>query len=111
MANSEKTIKRERIRLRKNQNPQQLDFKKMRKARDVRTEFWSRKRQKKPITAVVEEKAKKVTKAKKEEKAKPKKAEKPELEVIDEEPELEVIDEELEELYDFDDDIDEEDSD
>ena len=32
MVNTEKTIKRERTRLRRSQNPQQLDFKRMRKA-------------------------------------------------------------------------------
>ncbi len=115
MVNKEKTAKRNLIRIRKTQNPQQVDFRRMRKHRKARTEFWAFK--KKPSTQVVTEEV---------EKAKPKKKKEPELEVIDQEPELEVIkeepelevvekdekepeleviDEELKELYSYDDDI------
>ncbi|MFW9848506.1 MAG: hypothetical protein ACFFF4_05155 [Candidatus Thorarchaeota archaeon] len=96
MVNTEKTLKRERTRLRKSQNPQQMDLKKMRKVQKVRTKFWKSKihgKIAKPV--VVEDK-------KKPKKDKPKKDKEPELEILEEEPELEVIDEELEELYDYD---------
>lgn len=129
MVNKEKASKRDLIRIRKTQNPQQIDFRKMRKHRKARTEFWSFK--KKPSAQVVTAKKEK---AKPKKKA-PKKKKEPELEVIDqepeleviedepelevvdqepelevikekeEEPELEVIDEELEDLYSYDDEI------
>ncbi|MHA1909097.1 MAG: hypothetical protein ACW98Y_17505 [Candidatus Thorarchaeota archaeon] len=94
MVNTERTIKRERTRLRKSQNPQQLDFKRMKKAQMAKTKYWaSKKRSTVSESIVVEDK-------KKPKKDKPKK---------DKEPELEVVDEELEELYDYDDEeVDEE---
>jgi hypothetical protein len=132
MVNKEKAAKRDLIRIRKSQNPQQIDFRKMRKHRKARSEFWAFK--KKPSAHVVKEKKEKKEKAKPKKKA-PRRTKKPELEVIDEEPELEVIedepvlavlkeepqpevleekeeepeleviDEELEDLYSYDDDI------
>ncbi|MHA2020305.1 MAG: hypothetical protein ACW98J_03170 [Candidatus Thorarchaeota archaeon] len=90
MVNKEKTAKRNMIRIRKTQNPQQVDFRRLRKHRKARTEYWSFK--KKPSVQVVTEKKEK---AKPKKKA-PKKKKEPELEVIDQEPELEVIDEEPE---------------
>ena len=90
MVNTERSVRRDRTRLRRGQNLQQLDFKRMRKARKVGTKFWRLKRKKERIaeSRVV---GKKDTK-----KEKPKKKE----------PELEVIDEELEEIYSIDDDED-----
>ncbi|MHA1925004.1 MAG: hypothetical protein ACXABV_12460 [Candidatus Thorarchaeota archaeon] len=118
MVNKEKASKRDLIRIRKTQNPQQIDFRKMRKHRKARTKFWSFK--KTPSTQVVTAKKEK-TKPKKKARRKKKEPEleviedepevfdqEPELEVIeekDEEPELEVIDEELEDLYSYDDEI------
>ncbi len=90
MVNKEKTAKRNLIRIRKTQNPQQVDFRKLRKHRKARTEYWSFK--KKPSAQVVTEKKEK---AKPKKKA-PKKKKEPELEVIDQEPEIEVMEEEPE---------------
>ena len=142
MVNKEKAIKRDLIRLRKTQNPTQIDFRRMRKRRAAKTSLLKLKRKGTvaPVREVSTEKKKKKAKPKK----KPKKAEpeleviedKPELEVIDEEPELEEVEEEpelevvedepelevvedepekkdiseeLEDLYSYDDDIDDED--
>ncbi|MGD9382300.1 MAG: hypothetical protein PVI03_07640 [Candidatus Thorarchaeota archaeon] len=95
MVNKEKTAKRNLIRIRKTQNPQQVDFRRLRRHRKARTEYWSFK--KKPSAQVVtvkKEKAKPKKKA-------PKKKKEPELEVIDQEPEFEVIEEEPElEVFD-----------
>ena len=103
MVNTRKTIKRERTRLRRSQNPQQLDFKRMKKAQKVKTKYWkAKKRGTASESIVVEDK-------KQPKKDKPKKDKEPELEVVEDEPELEVVDEELEELYDFDDEEVEED--
>ena len=103
MVNTRKTIKRERTRLRRSQNPQQLDFKRMRKAQKAKTKYWAIRKHGTTSEKVVAE-VKKQPK-----KDKPKKDKKPELEVVEDEPELEVIDEELEDLYDFDDEeVDEE---
>jgi hypothetical protein len=90
MVNKEKAAKRDLIRIRKSQNPQQIDFRKMRRHRKARSEFWAFK--KKPSAHVVTEKKEK---AKPKKKA-PRRRKKPELEVIDEEPELEVIEDEPE---------------
>ena len=125
MTNKMKTLKRERARLRKSQNPQQVDFKKMDKVRTAKTEYWKLKKRgvsvKKPAAAKKE--AKKPKPEKKEKKKKEKKPElevieeepeleviededEPELEVIEEEPEIEEIDEELEDLYTYDEELD-----
>ncbi len=90
MVNKEKNAKRDLIRIRKTQNPQQIDFRRMRKRRKARTEFWSFK--KKPSANIVIEKKEK----KKPKKKAPKKKKEPEMEVIDDKPELEIIDEEME---------------
>ncbi len=100
MAKSKRAILRERTRLRRSQNPQQINFKEMRKARQNRTEYWALKKHESPHVEEIPEKTK--------EKAKPKKEKKPELEVIEEEPETETIDEELEDLYSYDDEADNE---
>ncbi|MHA1637350.1 MAG: hypothetical protein ACTSUB_04980 [Candidatus Thorarchaeota archaeon] len=93
MVNAEKSLKRDRTRLRRGQNPQQIDFKRMRKVRNVGRKYWLLR--KKPESASeMHEEGKKGTK-----KEKPKKKE----------PELEVIDAELEEIYSIDDDEDLED--
>jgi hypothetical protein len=92
MVNKEKAIKRDLIRLRKTQNPTQIDFRRMRKRRAAKTSLLKLKR-KGTVAPVREVSAEKKKKAKP--KKKPKKAE-PELEVIEDEPELEVIDEEPE---------------
>ncbi len=88
MANTEKSLRRDRTRLRRGQNPQQIDFKRMRKARNVGTNYWRLKRKSGKISEI-EVEGKKDTKKEK--------------------PELEVIDEELEEIYSIDDDEDIED--
>lgn len=119
MTNKQKALKRERVRLRKGQNPQQVDYRKIDKLRAARTEFWkikkrSVKAEEKTISKVD------ATKSKPEKEKKKKKEpeleviedkpeleaieEKPELEVIEEEPEEEEISKELEELYSDDDD-------
>ncbi len=110
-----KALKRERARLRKSQNPQQVDFKKMDKVRTAKTEFWKLKKRgvsaRKPVVG------KKDTKKPKPEKEKKKKEKEPELEIVEDEPELEVIedepeteeiDEELEDLYSYDEELDDE---
>ena len=93
MVNTEKSLKRDRTRLRRGQNPQQIDFKRMRKARDVGRRYWVLK--KKPESDFEERiEVKKDTK-----KEKPKKKE-PELEVIDEEPEEISSDDDAEDVED-----------
>ncbi|MDF1538605.1 MAG: hypothetical protein P1Q69_06855 [Candidatus Thorarchaeota archaeon] len=96
MVNTEKAVKRDRTRMIKGQNPQQIDFKRMRKAREAKTKYWAlkKKAQRPDFVAVVEDKKK----PKKEKKVK-----KPELEVVQDEPELEIIDEELDEIFSLDD--------
>lgn len=98
MTNKQKALKRERIRLRKGQNPQQVDYRKIDRLRAARTEFWkikkrSGKAEEKTISEVDTKKAKP-------EKEKKKKVKEPELEVIEDKPELEVIEDkpELEEI-------------
>jgi hypothetical protein len=112
MVNKEKSLKRERTRLRKSQNPQQIDYKRMDQRRTVKTEFWKLKKKGTFVPAVVAA-TKKTEKKPKPEKEKKKKVKEPELEVIeeefeaiDEEPEIEEIDEELEDLYSYDEDLD-----
>ncbi len=89
MVNKEKTIKIELTRLRKTQNPEQIDFRRMRKLRAAKIKLIELKRKGTvaPVKEVVAEKKKK--------KAKPKAVD-PELEVIEDEPELEVFDDEPE---------------
>ena len=112
MVNKEKSLKRNRTRLSKNQNPQQIDYKRMDQKRSIKTEFWKLKKKGAVIPAKVTA-SKKTEKAPKPEKEKKKKEKEPELEVIEEEfetmeeePEIEEIDEELEDLYSYDEDLD-----
>ncbi|MHA3962041.1 MAG: hypothetical protein AM325_000760 [Candidatus Thorarchaeota archaeon SMTZ1-45] len=124
MVNKEKAIKRELTRLRKTQNPEQIDFRRMRKLRAAKTSLWKLKRKHTVAPAKVsltEKKKKKVKPAKKPKKKEPELEiledelelevldEDLELEEIEEEPELEEISEDLEDLYSYDEDIDEED--
>ncbi len=95
MVNTRKAVLRERTRLRKGQNPHQIDFKRMRKARKTRTEYWKLMKRTR-VKVSLEEEPKSKKKAKKEKK--PKK---------DTKPEIEVIDEDLEEIYSLDEDLDE----
>ena len=91
MVNKEKAIKIELTRLRKTQNPEQIDFRRMRKLRAARTSLMKVKRKGTvaPVKVVLAEKKKaKPTK-------KPKKKDE-ELEVIEDKPELEVFGEEPE---------------
>ncbi len=125
MTNKQKALKRERVRLRKGQNPQQVDYRKIDKLRAARTEFWKIK--KRSIKAEEKTISKVDAKKAKPEKEKKKKVKEPELEVIEDKPELEAIEEkpelevigeepeseeiskELEEIYsDDDDELDEE---
>jgi len=115
MTNKMKALKRERARLRKSQNPQQVDFKKMDKVRTAKTEYWKLKKHggstKKPVAAKKEVKKQKPEKEKKKKEKEPELEiveDEPELEVIEDEPEIEEIDEELEELYSYDEDLDDE---
>ena len=90
MASTEKTLKRDRTRLRRGQNPQQIDFKKMRKVRNVGRKYWLLKKKAESVSEKQTESKKDTKKAKDKKK----------------EPELEVIDAELEEIYSIDDDED-----
>ena len=90
MVNKEKAIKIELTRLRKTQNPEQIDFRRMRKLRAARTSLMKVKRKGTvaPVKVVLAEKKKaKPTKKPK------KKDEEPELEAVEDEPELEVVEE------------------
>jgi RNA polymerase primary sigma factor len=130
MANKEKSLKRERTRLRKKQNPQQVDYKRMDQKRSVKTEFWKLKKRG-PVSKAkraISTKSEKTPKPIKEQKKKEKEPElevieeeleaiheEPEIEEIDEEseiveeePEIEEIDEELDDLYSYDEDLDKE---
>ena len=129
MVNKEKALERELTRLRKVQNPSQVDFRRLRKLRKARTDYWKIK--KTPSFAVTEApKAKKEKRKSRKERRLEKEREEPlpELEVVEEEPELESLDDEseleededssadvseladeLEDLYTYDDDIDDED--
>lgn len=120
MTNKQKALKRERVRLRKGQNPQQVDYRKIDRLRAVKKEFWKIK--KRSVKAEEKTISKVDTKKAKPEKEKKKKVKEPELEVIEDKPELEAIEEkpelevieeepeeeeiskELEELYSDDDD-------
>ncbi|MFX1560054.1 MAG: hypothetical protein ACFFBL_05675 [Promethearchaeota archaeon] len=96
MVNKEKAIKRELTRLRRTQNPEQIDFRRMRKVRAAKTKLFElrRKGTVAPVKeAPVEKKKKKVKPKKKPRKMKEKE---PELEIVDQEPELEVFEEEPE---------------
>ncbi len=92
MVNKEKAIKIELTRLRKTQNPEQIDFRRMRKLRAARTSLMKVKRKGTvaPVKVVLAEKKKKKAKPTKKPK---KKDEEPELEVVEDEPELEVVEE------------------
>lgn len=90
MVNKEKTLKRELIRLRKTQNPQQLDFRRMRQISTAKAKL--RRLKRRPV-AIAPEAPKKRKKAKPEKAKKKKKEEEPELELIDDEAELEFMDE------------------
>lgn len=131
MVNKEKAIKIELTRFRKTQNPEQIDFRRMRKLRAAKTSLFKLKR--KGTVAPVKEASTEKKKAKPTKKPKKKDEEleviedepelevsdkEPELEVVEEEPELEVVEDEpesekiskdLEDLYSYDEDIDEED--
>jgi len=91
MVNKEKTIKRDLIRLRKTQNPEQVDFRKMRKVRAAKASLLKLKR--KVTVAPVKEAVAEKKQAKPKKKPKKKDAE---LEVIEDEPELEIFDDEPE---------------
>lgn len=101
MVNTRKATIRERTRLRRSQNPQQIDFKKMRKARAIRTQYWAMKGKGRSVPATKDEKEKAKDKSK--QKDKPKKEKKPELEVIDDDINTTTIDDELDEIYSLDD--------
>ena len=127
MVNKEKALERELTRLRKVQNPTQVDFKRMKKLRKARTQFWKLKIMPSLVVPTAPKAKKEKRKSRKERRLESKKEEPlPELEVVEEEPELEVIEDEpeleedtlagaseladeLEDLYTYDDDIDEED--
>ena len=89
MVNKEKAVKRELVRLRKTQNPQQVDSRRMRKMLKARAKLRSEKKR----VAV----GPKVEKEKKPKAKKPRKKKEPELEIIEDEPELETI-EDIDEL-------------
>ena len=95
MANKTKALERERTRWIKSQNSGQVDLRRMRRLRKVRTKFWTSKKR----AAVLGEKVpSEQPKAEKKE---------PELEVIEKKPEVEEVDE-LDELYTYDEEIEEE---
>ncbi len=94
MTNKQKALKRERVRLRKSQNPQQVDYRKIDRLRAAKTEFWKIK--KRSVKAEEKTISKVDTKKDKPEKEKKKKVKEPELEVIEDKPELEAIESEPE---------------
>ncbi|MHA1484309.1 MAG: hypothetical protein ACTSPR_03205 [Candidatus Thorarchaeota archaeon] len=103
MVNKTKALERKRKRLIKSQNSEQVDLKRMRRLRGVRTKFWTSKKR----AAVLGEKIpREQPKAEKKEKKK-KRKEEPELEVIEKKPEVEEVDE-LDKLYTYDEEIEEE---
>ena len=112
MVNKEKALERELTRLRKSQNATQVDFRRIRKLRKARTEYWKLK--KKPTITVREapkvEKEKR--KSRRERRLEKKKEEPhPELEVIEEEEDEVGLTEkadELDDLYSYDEEIEEE---
>ncbi len=96
--NKEKALLRERTRFRKRQNPSAIDFRRMRRLRKIRAQYWLMRRKSGGFEASATG-----TKTKKEKKRKEKE---PELEEI-REPELETISEaDIDELYSIDDDED-----
>lgn len=100
MVNKTKALERERTRRIKSQNSGQVDLRRMRRLRKVRTKFWTSKKR----TAVLGEKVpSEQPKAEKKEKKK----KEPELEVIEKKPETDEVDE-LDELYTYDEEIEEE---
>ena len=85
----------------KSQNPQQLDFRRMRQARTARTLYWKTKAGSGPVLA------EKITRTP-EDKKKPKKEKKPELEIVEDKPEIvEEFDAVLDDLYTYDEEIEE----
>ena len=118
MTNKSKALKRELARLRTVQNPQQIDFRRMRKLRRARRDYWKLRKRIVPVSGKVQEKEEKPRKekaAKPEKKAKvEKKKKEPEIEIIPEVTEEEVeeeVEDELEEEPEIEvtDEIDEED--
>ena len=99
MVNKTKALERKRTRLIKSQNSEQVDLKRMRRLRQVRTKFWTSK---KKAVILGEKIPKEQPKAKKK-----KRKEEPELEIIEKMPEIEKVDE-LDELYTYDEEIEEE---
>ncbi|MFX1263760.1 MAG: hypothetical protein ACFFH0_00130 [Promethearchaeota archaeon] len=85
MVNKEKALKRELVRLRKTQNPQQVDSRRIRKMLRARAKLRSENRK----VVVVP----KIEKEKKPKAKKPRRKKEPELEIIEDEPELEIIEE------------------
>ena len=109
MVNKEKALKQELIQLRRNQNPQQLDFRRMRKIRIAKAKLRSLKRR--AVAPTIEAPVEKAKKTKAKPEKKPKKKEKePELEIIEDTPETKEISSDLKALYTYDEDIDEEDA-
>ena len=95
MVNKTKALERERTRLIKLQNSGQVDLRRMRRLRRVRTKFWTSKKR----AGILGEKVpSEQPKAEKKE---------PELEVIEKKPEVEEVDE-LDDLYTYDEEIEEE---
>jgi len=103
MVNKTKALERKRTRLIKSQNSGQVDLKRMRRLRQVRTKFWTSK---KKAVILGEKIPREQPKAEKKEKKK-KRKEEPELEIIEKMPEIEKVDE-LDELNTYDEEIEEE---
>jgi hypothetical protein len=121
MVNKEKALERELTRLRKSQNNSQVDYRRMRKLRKARTEYWKLKKTPSVTVREIPKAKKEKRKSRKKRRLEKRKEEPlPELEVVEEEPELEVIEDEkekvdlteladdLDDLYSYDDEIDEE---
>jgi hypothetical protein len=99
MVNKTKALERDRTRMIKSQNSGQVDLRRMRRLRKVRTKFWTSKKRAAILgESIPSEQPKAEKKEKKEE---------PELEVIEKKPEIEEVDE-LDELYTYDEEIEEE---
>ena len=100
MVNKTKALERKRTRLIKSQNSGQVDLKRMRRLRRVRTKFWTSKKR----AAVLGESV--LSEQPKAEKKEKKMKKEPELEVIEKKPEVKEVDE-LDELYTYDEEIEE----
>jgi hypothetical protein len=108
MTDKMKKLERDRIRLRKTQQSQVVDERRAKKLTKTRTQYWKLKQKSGVIAESISEvEEKKPEKEKKKKTKERKKKEKePELEVVDEEPE--TTEDEFDDLYTYDEEIEDE---